>query len=123
MHGFKWYPAMWLSGLAAVLGVVVSFGFLTQTTAAAVSTVGTAGVGLVTVWLTKPFDVPLMGTLMTTVLVGIAGFGIHLSDAKIGAVVTLITLAAGYLTHQAVTPKAGSPAQLDPGLAALSKAA
>jgi hypothetical protein len=123
MHGVKWYPAMWLSGLTAVLGLVVAFGFLTQSAASYAATVGTAVIGLVTVALTKPFDVPLMGTLISTILVGVGGFGIHLSDAKIGAVVTVVTLIAGYLTHQNATPKAGSPAKLDPGLTALRPAA
>jgi len=120
MHGLKYYPAAYMAVLTAALGVVVAFGFLSQTTASYVATIGTAVLGLITVVLARPFEVTALGPALTAVLTGLVSFGVKLDDAKIGAVVTFVTLITGYFVHQNAVPKAGSPSAGDPALSALA---
>jgi hypothetical protein len=106
----KFYPALYLYAVNTALGVVVAFGFLNQTTSAAVTTIGTAVLGLIVAFFTRPFIVGAAAAAFSSVLVGLGGFGLHLADVKIGALVTLFSMIAGFLTHQNVVPQAGSPA-------------
>lgn len=124
VHGPVWFPAYYLqAGLGSVLALVVALGFLSQTGADYAATIGVAVIGLGTAFLTRPWDIPLIGTLAATVLTGIASFGVHrLSDQVIAAIVGLLTFGLGAITHQRVTPKAGSPYAEDPLLAVLAGA-
>jgi hypothetical protein len=120
MHGIKFYPAAYTAALTAVLGVVVSFGFLSQDTASIVATAGTAVLGLITVALARPFEVTALGPALTAALTGIAAFGLNWNDQQIGALVLLATMVTGYFVHANVVPKAGSPSVSDPALAPLA---
>ena len=119
MHGFQWYPAQWQTGLATVLSVVVGFGFLSQTAASYVSTAGLALIGLVTAALVRPWDIPVMSAAVTAALTAFTAFGLKWDDHQIALVVGGLAWLAGFFIHDRVTPKAGSPAALDPGLAPL----
>jgi hypothetical protein len=107
--GPRFYPAMWLYGLNAVLAVIVSFGVLSQAGSAWVLSLSTAVLGLITVIMTRPLDVPVFGAGIATILAAFAGFKYHLSPASISAVVVVFSMLAAYFTHQNVTPFAGSP--------------
>jgi hypothetical protein len=120
MHGIKFYPAAYMAALTAVLGVVVSFGFLTQVQASWVATLGTAVLGLITVVLARPFEVSALGPALTAVLVGLTAFGLHWSDKQIATVVVVATMITSYFVHANVVPKAGSPSVADPQLAPLA---
>jgi hypothetical protein len=105
----KFYPATWTAALSTILAAVVAFGGLSQHTSATILTVATAVLGIVTVAMTRPFAPAALGTVVTTLLTAIAGFGVHLSSAQIGAVVAVVSLVAGMFTHLAASPVAGSP--------------
>lgn len=109
MHGIKWYPAAYQTALTTALAVVVAFGFLSQHQASYVITAGTAVLGLISVVLARPFEVTALGPAVTAVLAGLVSFGLHWSDVQIAAVVTGVTLIAGYFVHTNAQPKAGSP--------------
>jgi len=102
------YPAAILYAANAVIALVVSFGFLTAVQAHYVTTIATAVLGLAVAFLARPPVIPVISAGLATILTAIGGFGIHLSDAKIGALVTLVSLVTAYLTHQAVTPVAAA---------------
>src|SRR5450756_2186987 len=89
--GPRFYPAMWLYGLNAVLAVIVSFGVLSQAGSAWVMSVSTAGLGLVTVMLTRPLDIPVAAAGFASILTAFAGFKFHLSPAEISAVVVVFS--------------------------------
>jgi len=114
--GFRYYPAAWSGALTTVLAALVAFKVFNQTTADYVSASGVAVLGLVTAVLARPWVVPAISTAFGTFLTSLAGFGLHLSDAQIAAVMGLVTLIGTAWVHSQVVPNAGSPAALDPQL-------
>jgi hypothetical protein len=109
-----------MTALTAALGVVVSFGFLSQVQASYVATLGAAILGLVTVTLARPFEVTALGPALTAVITGLVAFGLKWSDIQIGTVVTVATLVVGFFIHSNAVPKAGSPSIADPQLSPLA---
>jgi hypothetical protein len=102
------YPAAILYAVNAVVALVVSFGFLTATQAHYVTTIATAVLGLAVAFLARPPAIPVISAGFASLLAGIAGFGVHLTSAQIGAVVTVVSMLAAYFTHQAVTPNSAA---------------
>lgn len=100
------YPAVIIGALNAVIALVVSFGFLSPTAAHYVTTVATAVLGLVVALTTRPVVIGTVSTLFATILTGIAGFGVHMTDAQIGAVTTIATLLVTFFVHRSATPVA-----------------
>jgi hypothetical protein len=119
MNGFKFYPAAWAGALSAVLAVVVSFGFMPQKTADYVATAGVAVLGLVTALVARPVVVPVVAAAIGGVMVGIAGFGVHFTDAQVAGVMAVATMLMTWFVHTNVVPNAGSPSALVPQLAPL----
>jgi hypothetical protein len=124
MHGFKWYPAAWLGGINALIAALVAFGFMTQTVAGYTATIATGAVGLVSWWFVRPLALPVFTSLVSTILVAVASFGVHingkvLDDHMVAAAAVLITMIAYGVLHLGGVPTAGSPSVADPKLAAL----
>jgi hypothetical protein len=107
--GPRFYPAMWLYAINAVLAVVVSFGWLSQAGSAWVMTLATAVFGFIAAMMVRPLDVAVAAAGFATILTAFAGFKFHLSPASISAVTVVFSMLAAYFTHQNVTPVAGSP--------------
>ena len=123
LYGFRYYPAAWSAALTAVLAVVVSFNFMPQTTADYVSTAGVSGLALVTALLARPWVVPTIAAALGGVMTGVAGFGLHFTDAQIAGVMALATMLMTWFVHSNVVPNLGSPSLRDPRLAALAHTA
>lgn len=104
------FPAAVLYGLNAVLALVVSFGFLSPTTAHIITTVAMGVVGLIVACLVRPVHVAVISAAVTSILTGIAGFGLHFTDAQIGAIGTLVSILATIFAHQVLTPNAAAGA-------------
>jgi lysylphosphatidylglycerol synthetase-like protein (DUF2156 family) len=107
--GPRFYPAMWLYGLNAILAVIVSFGIWSQSTSAWITALATAILGFVAAMMVRPLDVSVAAAAFATILTYIGGFRIHLSPESIGALTTVFAMLAAYFTHQNVSPVAGSP--------------
>ena len=118
-NGFRFYPAAWSGALTTVLAALVAFKVFPQTTADYVSASGVAVLGLMTAFFTRPVVVPVISAAFGTFLTSLAGFGLHLGDAQIAAVMGLVTLIGTWFVHQSVVPNAGSPAVADPQLSPL----
>lgn len=115
-YGFRFYPAAWSGALTTILAAVVAFGFIPQTAANYVTASGVAVLGLVSAFLARPWVVPTITASMATFLTSLAGFGLHLSDAKIAGVMGIATMVLTWVTHTNIVPKAGSPSWHDPRL-------
>lgn len=110
----KTAPGLWAYALNAVLGLVVAFHVFSASNAHYVTTIATAVVGLIVTFTHasagKPVNVPAAATLFTTILTGLAGFGLHLGDAKIAAITTVFSMLAAFFTHQSFVHAAPAPA-------------
>ncbi|SRR5216684_284608 len=116
LYGFRFYPAAWSGALATALAAVVAFGFLPKSTADYVSAAGVALLGLVTMVLARPVVVPAIAAAMSTFLVSLGGFGLHLTDAQLAGVMGVATMILTWAVHKNVVPAAGSPSVADPRL-------
>lgn len=103
----KFEPAILLAGLNALLALLVSFGLpLTHPQVAAVTTIATAVLAIVTVLMTRPIVVPTITGAVSTLLTAVAAFGLNLSTDQIGAVVALLSIVLGLILRTNVTPAA-----------------
>jgi hypothetical protein len=98
------YPAAVLYVVNLIMGVVVSFNFLSADAAKVVSTVVMAATSLVVVFLVHPFAVAVFTGAFQTFLVALGGFGFHLTDEKLAAVIALAGAIATWFTHRNATP-------------------
>jgi hypothetical protein len=98
------YPAAVAALLNIIMGVVVSFNFLSPTAAHVVATVVLAATSLLVAFLVHPFVLGAATGAFQTFLVALAGFGFHLTDQRIAALVAVFSLIAGVITHALGTP-------------------
>lgn len=113
----KFEPAIILAGLNALVALLVSFGLpLTHPQVAAITTIATAVLAIITVLMTRPIVVPTITGAVGTLLTAVAAFGLHLSTDQIGAVVALLSIILGLVLRMNVIPAAKSKAEA--GLAA-----
>ena len=103
-------PAVFVNGLAALVSVLAAFGVRASPhQVAAVATIGTAVAAIVTAWMTRPVQVPVIIGAVTSIAVASAAFGLHLSAAEIGAAAPLVSLVVSLLLRQALSPVASLP--------------
>ena len=105
------YPAAILYAVNAVIALVVSTGVLSATAGHYLTTIASAVLGLVVAFTTRPVVMSAISALFTTLITGAAGFGLHLSPALTGVIVSLVSMLAAYFTHQTVSPKSVPPGQ------------
>jgi hypothetical protein len=98
------YPAAVATILNTLVAALVSFNFLSATAAHAIVVAVVAATSLGVVFLVHPFAVSAMTGAFQTFLVALGGFGFHLSDEKIAALVAVVGLIAGYIVHRNATP-------------------
>jgi hypothetical protein len=106
----KFYPATILYALNTAVAFLVAFGLnLSATQTAAITTIATAVLGIAVAFTVRPPAVPVISAAFASALAAGASFGLHLSPNQIGVTIAALSLVVGFLTHQNVTPKAGSP--------------
>ena len=97
--------AIVLYALSALVTAWVAFGFrASPAQTAAVATIGTAVVAIVTAFATRPVSVPVITGAVATIATASAAFGLHLTSAQIGAAVPVLSLVLSLVLRQAVTP-------------------
>lgn len=101
-------PIVWLTGLQAVLAVVVSIPALgvDAATAAWVITVASGVLGALEAWTVRPFTVAAMTVAVRTTATALVMFGLPVTPELAGAVVGVGTFLMGLLMSNSVTPKA-----------------
>ena len=103
-------PAVFVNAAGAIVSVVAAFGVRASPhQVAAVATIATAVAAIVTAWMTRPVQVPVIIGAVTSVAVASAAFGLHLSSAEIGAVAPLVSIVVSLLLRQAITPVVSLP--------------
>jgi hypothetical protein len=100
-------PVVVLNTLSAVLGLVVSLGItpLSATTAGAIVGVATAILGAIAAAMTRPIAPQAFTTVVAAGAVLVGTFGYDVSQAKIGAINTVVLAGLTLLTRTQVTPK------------------
>lgn len=106
---FQTEPAVIMYGLSAVLTALVAFGVhASPGQVAAVTTIATGLITIVTAVTTRPVAVPVVTGAVATIATAAAAFGLHLSTAQIGAFVPVLAIVLSLILRQAVTPVANS---------------
>ena len=109
-------PSVVLYVVNAIVAMVIAWGFkLTQDQTAAIDTIVTGLLSILTAALTRPVVVSTMAAAAITVLTAFAAFGLKLDPNVISTTVAVASIVLGYLLHQAVVPslaaKQGKTAQ------------
>lgn len=99
-------PAVILYGLNALVALLVSFGLpLSHAMVAAITTIATALLAIITASMTRPVVVSTITGAVGTLLTAVAAFGLDLTTDQIGSVVTVLSIVLALLLRQNVTPK------------------
>jgi hypothetical protein len=106
LKGFKYEPALILYGVNAGVALALAFGLfnLTTTTAAAVTVVVTAVLGLITAAITRPVSVSVITATFASGLTALGAFGLHLTASKEGALVAALSVALSLILRVHVSP-------------------
>lgn len=112
---FKYDPALYLYYLNAALALVVAFfpGLnLSSTVQAAIITIATAVLSIIGGLLVRPIHVSLLVASATTALTAAAAFGLHLSDNRMAALTSGLSIVVPLILRLIVSPSAvvSSPA-------------
>jgi hypothetical protein len=104
----KNFPAAVAYLVNLVVGTLVAFNFLSDSTAHAVATVAAAVTALVVVFTVRPLILSAAAGAFQTFVVALAAFGFQLTDHQLAAVVAIFTFAATVVTHVLGTPVAAA---------------
>ena len=106
LRGLKYEPALILYGVNAAVAAALAFGLfnLTTTTAAAVTVILTAVLGIITAAVTRPVNVSVITAAFATGLTALGAFGLHLSITKEGSLVALLSVVLSLLLRVHVSP-------------------
>ena len=106
LRGLKYEPALILYGVNAAVAAALAFGLfnLTTATAAAVTVIVTAVLGIITAAVTRPVNVSVITAAFATGLTALGAFGLHLSITKEGSLVALLSVVLSLLLRVHVTP-------------------
>lgn len=106
---FKYDPALYLYYLNAALALVVAFfpGLnLSATVQAAIITIATAVLAAISALLVRPIHVAVLVAAATTALTAAAAFGLHLSDNRMAALTSALSIVIPLILRLIVDPKA-----------------
>ena len=106
---FKYDPALYLYYLNAALALVVAFfpGLnLSSTVQAAIITIATAVLAAVSAVLVRPVHVAALVGAATTALTAAAAFGLHLSDNRMAALTSALSIVIPLILRLIVSPSA-----------------
>lgn len=102
------YPAAVGYIVNVIMAAVVSFNFLTPSTAHAIAVAVVALTSLIVAFMVRPFLVAAATGAFQTFITAVAAFGFHLTDQQIAGVVAIFGLIAAIITHQLVIPAAAA---------------
>ncbi|MFE3449609.1 hypothetical protein ACFXJ8_11805 [Nonomuraea sp. NPDC059194] len=103
-------PAVWVYTINTLVALLVAYGLpLTQLQVATISTMSTAVLAAIVAILTRPFVVSALTGAVGTTLTAVAGFGLELSEAQIGATVTALNVVLALVLRMNVSPAASAP--------------
>lgn len=107
-------PALWVAGIAAVLGLVSSFGlpWLTDTQDTAIVAVVDAVAGVVIAWRTRPVAPGVFLTVVSTAAALLTAYGVTVSQHTVGAVDLVVLAVLALLTRGQVSPVPPAPAKV-----------
>jgi hypothetical protein len=109
----KTEPAVILMGINAGVALVVSWGFNLDTAQiGAVTIIATAVLSAITALLARPVSTPVIKGAVTTVLIALGAFHLHLAPSTIGTSVTALSIVLGLLFRTNLTPLPNLPAPL-----------
>lgn len=116
-------PIVWLTGIQAILAVVVSLPFvgLDATTAAWVVTLASAVLGAVEAWAVRPLTVAAMTVAVRTSAAAAVMFGLPITPELAGAVVGVGTFVMGVIMSNAVTPRVDPDPSFTRGIATVTR--
>lgn len=99
-------PALWAQAILAVLATVqMFFPGLPDTLVAVLASVFAAAAGAFTAAKVKPLAPTAFTTLIAALAPLVAFFGVHVTQAQIGALQLALAAVLGLLTRQASTPR------------------
>lgn len=107
-------PALWINVVAAVLGLIVTFGWkaLDAQDATNIVAVLTGLAAVVTAVQTRPWAVPVFTGFVSTAAVLLAGYGLEVSQQSVGAVQLVVVSVLTLLARGQITP-AADPRTID----------
>lgn len=103
---FGYEPAVWLyviNALVAFLVTIPAVG-LTAETSGYVMTIANGAVALMVAFLTRPWVVSALTGALSTILTGLASFGLPLTEQQTGAFVVLTSAVLGLVLRANVSP-------------------
>jgi hypothetical protein len=102
---FGYEPAVWLYALNAGVALLVAYGLpMSHGQVAAVTTIATAVLTVVTALMTRPIDVSALTAAVGTGLAAAAAFGLHLSADMVGTTVAALSIVLALVLRQNVSP-------------------
>lgn len=110
----KWFgrePALVIQGVAAVLAVLVAWGFpgLTDSTAGAIIAVLVALAACLTAAQVRPWAPSIFGGLITTGLALLSSYGLHYPQTRTALLTAAAAAGVALLTRPQQTPTAAPP--------------
>ncbi|MGI5286655.1 hypothetical protein ACQEVF_25405 [Nonomuraea polychroma] len=114
---FGYEPAMILYVINAAVAFLVTIPQvgLTEESAGYVMTIANGLIALVVAVLTRPWVVSALTGALSTILTGMASFGLPLSEQQTGAFVFMVSAVLGLLLRANVSPAPAKPSPLPPG--------
>lgn len=105
MRIFGYEPAVWLYSINAGVALLVAYGLpLSQGQVAAISTIATALLTVVTAVMTRPVPVSALTAAVGTGLAAAAAFGLNLSADQIGTTVAALSIVLALVLRANVSP-------------------
>jgi len=99
-------PAVWLyviNAIVAFLATIPAVG-LTEESAGWVMTIASGVVALLVALLTRPFVVSALTGALSTILTGMASFGLPMTEQQTGAFVIMVSAVLGLVLRSNVSP-------------------
>lgn len=99
-------PALWVAGIAAILGLIATFGlpFLTDTEATVIVAVVDAGAGVVIAIRTRPIAPGAFLTFVSAVVAVLTAYGVAVPQRTVGAVDLVVLAVLALITRGQVSP-------------------
>jgi hypothetical protein len=105
----KTEPAVIMMGVNAGVALGVSWGLhLSTDQMGAVTIIATAVLSIITALLARPVSTPVIKGAVTSVLIALGAFHLHLAPSAIGTTVTALSIVLGLLFRQNLTPVAST---------------
>lgn len=113
MRIFGREPALWIGGIAAVLGLIATFGlsWLTDGEAVVIVAVVNAGAGVAIAIRTRPIAPGAFLVFVSALVAVLTAYGVAVPQRTVGAVDLVVLAVLALLTRGQVSPVPPSPAK------------